>query len=140
MTSDLETALERALENALRAPAVPAELHARVLAAIAREAAPDWQRARRELEDEYRRSIAALNARYLRRGRDVLLAGSTLVILIGLGVEPLAQALRGLFETAAPLVAGVLALGMGLVCGAVLVQELCGRRSDGMPRARRFTA
>jgi hypothetical protein len=133
----LEAALSQALAIALRPPAAPAELRAQVLAAVAREQVPDWQRARRDLESEYRRSIAALNARYLRRCRDALLAGLGVVLLIGLGVQPLARALRGLFEACAPLVAGLLALGVGLVYGAVLLRELFGPGSIGIASAER---
>jgi hypothetical protein len=133
----LEAALSQVLAKALRPPAEPAELRARVLAAVARERIPDWQRARRDVEIEYRGSIAALNARYLRRCRDALLAGLGVVLLIGLGIQPLVRALHGLFEASAPLVVGLLALGLGVVYGAVLLREIFGPGAIGITSAPR---
>jgi hypothetical protein len=87
------------------------------------------------LEKDYRSSIANLNARYLRRCRDALVAGSVIVITIGLAVKPLSHWLTQLFESSAPLVAGLVALSMGLFFGAIIMQDLFGRLQSAGVRA-----
>ena len=131
----LETALDNALAIAFRAPVVPAELRAHVLAAVARDRTRDWEHCRHELEQDYRNSIADLNARYLRRCRDALAAGSVIVITSGLAVNPLSHWLTQFFASSAPLVAGSVALGMGLCFGVVILQDLFGRLRSGGLRA-----
>jgi hypothetical protein len=118
-----DAALDRALAQALAVPEVPADLRAAVFAAIAREPIIDWQQQRRDLEKEHRRSLSVLNARYLRRGRDALLAASGAVVLIGLAVKPLSHWLTPLFNVAAPLVAALIALGAGVVSLALILRE-----------------
>jgi hypothetical protein len=131
----LEASLDGALAIAFRAPSAPADLRAHVLAAVARDRAPDWEHCRHELEKDYRSSIANLNARYLRRCRDALVAGSVIVITIGLAVKPLSHWLTQLFESSAPLVAGLVALSMGLFFGAIIMQDLFGRLQSAGLRA-----
>jgi hypothetical protein len=124
MTPALDAAVDRALASALRKPAVPADLRAQVMAAVARECVPDWQQSVRALEDDRRRAIAALNARYLRRCRDALLGALVLCITIDSGMKPLIHWLAGFFSGAAPLIAGALALGLGVACGALFLRDL----------------
>ena len=119
-----EQSLDRVLTAVLPRPWLPADLRAGVLAAIAREPVPNWQLRRQELEEEHHGAIAALNARYLRRCRDGLLAGSGLVATLGLLVRPVSVWLTPLFDHAAPTVAGALALGGGLLAGAFLMRSL----------------
>jgi hypothetical protein len=121
-----EQSLDKVLTRSLPKPLPPADLRAAVMAAIAREAAPDWQRRREALENEYRAAIAKLNVRYLRRSRDGLLAGSGLIATLGLFVRPVAALLTPLFDSAAPMVAGALALAAGLLLGAYLMRTLFG--------------
>lgn len=123
----LQGALDGALATAFRAPKVPPELRAHVLAAVARERTPDWARRRQEWEQHYRSSIADLNARYLRRCRDAVLAGAVIVVATGLAVKPLLQWLTQFFTSSAPLVAGALALGAGVFCGVIVMRDLFGR-------------
>jgi hypothetical protein len=131
---DLEASLDRALAAFFRAPAVPSDLHARVVAAVARDR--DLKRTRHDLEKDYRIAIANLNARYLRRGRDVLLASLTIGMTNGLAVRPLSQWLTPFFAGSAPMAAGLMALGMGLFLGAILMHELVGP-APGRSRAWR---
>lgn len=121
-----EPSLDKVLTLALPKPTPPLELRASVLAAIARDQAPDWHRRRQALEDDYRAAITSLNARYVRRCRDALLAGSGLIATLGLFVRPVSAWLTPLFDSAAPMVAGALALGSGLLLGAFLMQNLFG--------------
>ena len=125
-----EAELDHALSIAFRAPLVPSELRAGVLAAVARDRPSDSQHCREELEKSHRASIANLNARYLRRGRAALLAAAVIVITIGSAVRPLALWLTPLFRHSAPIVAGVLALGTGFLFGAIILQDLFGRLKD----------
>lgn len=120
----LQGALDGALASAFRAPEVPLGLHAHVLAAVARERTPDWERRRQQWERHYRSSIADLNARYLRRCRDAVLAGAVIVVATGSAVKPLLQWLTQFFASSAPLVAGALALGTGLLFGAIILRDL----------------
>jgi hypothetical protein len=123
VNESLESALDSALAEAFPAPEVPADLRASVLAAIAREPRIDWLQQRRDLELEHQRSLAALNSRYLRRGRDAMLAASSAAILIAFAVRPLSDWLTPFFNVAAPLVAGLIALGAGVVSLAIILRE-----------------
>jgi hypothetical protein len=116
-------ALEAALAGAFPPPATPAELHAGVLAAIARERF-DWQARRRDLEDEHRAAIAQLNRRFLHRSRDALLICASLFAALGLGFQPLCHGLTSYFDDAAPMVAGLISLSLGMLCGAAILRHL----------------
>ena len=119
-----QAALNAALAGALRPPATPSDLRAGVLAAIARAPAIDWQALRQDLEREHRAAIAQLNQRYLRRGRDALLVGAGLLAILGFSIKPLSLWLTPFLTDAAPMVAGVMALSVGVLCGAALLRDL----------------
>ncbi|MET0499864.1 MAG: hypothetical protein ABW106_16505 [Steroidobacteraceae bacterium] len=123
----LDHMLDHTLAAAFRAPEVPSDLRAHVMAAIARDRTPDEDRCRRELEKDYRDAIATLNAKYLRRCRDALVAGSVVVVMSGSAIGPLSLWLAQFFADSAPLVAGSMALGMGLFCGGIVLRDLFGR-------------
>ncbi len=112
------------LAGAFPPPVTPPDLRAGVLAAIARERPVDWQACRRALQGEHRAAIARLNQRYLRRSRDALLIGASLFAVLGLGIRPLSLALSAYFSNAAPMVAGLIALSVGVLCGAALLRDL----------------
>ena len=131
----LEGALAGALALIFRAPAVPTDLRAQVLAAVVRDGEADWERRRHELKSRHRISIARLNARYLRGCRDALIAGSAVVITISLTVKPLSHGLAPFFDSAAPIIAGTAALGLGVLCGATILQDLFGRLKSAGLRA-----
>ncbi|HEY0747134.1 MAG TPA: hypothetical protein VGD63_10570 [Steroidobacteraceae bacterium] len=120
----LDASLDRALAAAFRAPATPSDLRAQVLAAVARDDAFDKGALRRQLENDYRISVAKLNSRYVRHCRDALLGISSIAAAIGFTVRPLSHWLAPFFANSAPIVAGVLALGMGLAVGTILLQYL----------------
>jgi hypothetical protein len=137
--SSLDALLDRALAAAFRAPAAPSDLRAQVLAAVARDHAANWEGRRRELENEHGHAIANLNARYLRRCRDALLAGFCVAVTMGLAVRPLSHWLAPYFDSLAPGIAGLLALSVGVLLGAVILQDLFGRRPQSLwPWRSRF--
>jgi hypothetical protein len=119
-----QLALNAALAAAFAPPATPPELTAGVLAAIAREPLTDWQAQRRALEQGHRAAIAALNRRYLHRGRDALLVAACLLVVLGYSIKPLSDWLTPFFAKAAPMIAGCMALAVGVLCGAAMLQEL----------------
>lgn len=121
-----EASLDSALARAFPAPHLPPDFRARVLAAVARDHTTDRQARRFELERAHSASISKLNARFLRTGRDALLAGLAIVVTIGFSVKPLTFWLRPFMESSAPIAAGLCALGAGIACGAVILQELLG--------------
>lgn len=127
--SALEASLDAALATALRAPAVPSDLRVRVLAAVAREGTVDRERGRAELARSYANSIAALNARYLRRCRDGVLVVGPIIAAFSMAVRPLAQWLTPASAGTAPIAAGLLALGLGIAFTAVVLQDLFGWRT-----------
>jgi len=130
-----QAALNAALAGALRPPATPSDLRAGVLAAIARAPAIDWQVRRRELEREHRAAIARLNRRYLRRGRDALLVGAGLLAALSFSIKPLSMWLTPFLADAAPMVAGVMTLSVGVLCGAALLRDLFKEAGSGGLRA-----
>jgi hypothetical protein len=117
-------ALDAALARAFPTPATPADLRAGVRAAIARERTLEWQARRDALEREHRAAMARLNQRYLRGCRDALLLGACLFAVLGLSIKPLAVWLTPIMAAAAPLVAGLIALSVGVLCGAAILQDL----------------
>lgn len=117
-------ALNTALAAVLTPPATPPDLRAGVLAAIAREPSQDWQAQRQALQRGRRTAIAALNRLYLRRCRDAILVGTSLLAVLGFSIKPLSVWLTPFLANAAPLAAGLIALGVGVLCGAVLLQDL----------------
>jgi hypothetical protein len=117
-------ALDSALSEALRPPPTPGELRAGVLAAIAREAPVDIEARRRELTQEYAAAVAQLNRQYLRRCRDALLLGASLLTAADLSIEPLSRGLAPFFADSAPLIAGCVVLALGALCGGALLREL----------------
>ena len=119
-----QAALNAALAGAFPPPATPPDLRAGVLAAIARERSFDRQACRRDLEREHRAAIARLNQRYLRRCRDAVLVGSCLLAALGFSIQPLSHWLAPFFADAAPMVAGLIALSVGVLCGAAVLQDL----------------
>jgi peptidoglycan/LPS O-acetylase OafA/YrhL len=119
-----QAALNAALAGAFPPPATPPELTAGVLAAIAREPATDWQARRRALEQEHRAAISGLNRRYLRRCRDALLVAACLLVVLGYSIRPLSDWLTPFFVQAAPMIAGCMALAVGVLCGAAMLQDL----------------
>jgi hypothetical protein len=120
----LEASLDRALAAVFQAPVVPSNLRAQVLAAVARDRAVDLEARRRQLENDYRISTAKLNARYVHYCRDALIGISGIAAAIGLTVKPLSHWLTPSFASAAPMAAGLLALGMGLAVAAIMLQDL----------------
>ncbi len=124
--SALEASLDAALAKALRAPAVPSDLRARVLAAVARESTVDRERSRAELAHSYANSIAALNARYLRRCRDGVLVVGPIIATFSMAVRPLSQWLNPASAGTALIAAGLLALVLGITFSAVVLQDLFG--------------
>jgi hypothetical protein len=126
-----QAALNAALAGALRPPATPTDLRAGVLAAIARGSTIDWQARRRDLEREHRAAIAQLNQRYLRRGRDALLVGAGVLAALGFSIKPLSLWLTPVLADAAPMVAGVMALSVGVLCGAALLRDLFKEPGSG---------
>ncbi len=130
-------ALNAALAGAISAPSTPLDLRAGVRAAIAREPAVDWHAQRRHLQQEHSAAIAQLNQRYLRRCRDALLVGACLLAALGFSIKPLSQGLTPFFANAAPMVAGFLALSVGVLCGAAILQDLFkGGGSEGLRGAK----
>jgi hypothetical protein len=119
-----QAGLNAALAGAFPPPATPSDLRAGVLAAIAREPAVDWQAQRRNLQQEHRAAIAKLNQRYLRSCRDAVLVGACLLAALGLSIKPLSHGLAPFFANAAPMVAGFMALCVGVLCGAAILQDL----------------
>jgi hypothetical protein len=117
-------ALNGLLADAFQAPQVPKDLSAQVFAAIARDRVADRQQVRVRLEIEYRRAISTLNGGYLRRCRDAAIAGSLIVVVLGSAVRPLATSLGGQLSSLAPLLAGMGALGVGVLLGGIVMQDL----------------
>jgi hypothetical protein len=116
--------LNNALAASLTPPATPADLRAGVLAAIAREPSQDWEAGRRELQRMRRAAITELNWRYLRRCRDAILLGAGILAVLGFGIKPLSVWLTPFLANAAPMVAGCIALCIGVLCGTVIFQDL----------------
>jgi hypothetical protein len=121
-----QAALNAALAGAFPPPGTPAELTAGVLAAIAREPSTSttWQAQRRALEREHRAAIAGLNRRYLHRCRDALLVAACMLVVLGYSIRPLSDWLTPFFAKAAPMIAGCMALAVGVLCGAAMLQDL----------------
>jgi hypothetical protein len=128
-----QAALNAALAGAFPPPATPPDLRAGVLAAIARARSFDLEACRRDLDREHRTAIARLNQRYLRRCRDAVLIGACLLAALGFSIQPLLHWLTPFFATAAPMVAGLITLSVGVLCGAAVLQDLFeDAGSDGL--------
>jgi hypothetical protein len=125
-----QAALNAALADAFPPPATPPELTAGVLAASAREPASDSQAQRRALEQEHGAAICALYRRYLHRCRDALLAAARLLMVLGYSIRPLSDWLTPFFAKAAPMIAGCMALAVGVLCGAAMLQDLFKDTAD----------
>jgi hypothetical protein len=130
--------LDRALARAIVAPVVPPDLRARVSAALVRDSEVDRERKRQELVAAHCAAIAGLDARYRRRTRDALLAIAPVIFTAGLATRPLSEWLSPLSgSVSAPILAGGVALVLGLWLGAVVFQDmfewrLSARRVDGI--------
>ncbi len=75
--TELERALEGALQRALRAPEVPHAFRTRLDAAVSRAAETHWVTTRQRMEKERREQLEKLQAQYVRVRR------ATLVTLLG---------------------------------------------------------
>jgi hypothetical protein len=128
--SPVDEMLDQALSRHLKAPQLPSDFRAHVLAAVARVRAPSEAQARQELERVRTAALAELNRRYLRYCRDALLVGLTLSVVISFGMRPLTLWLMQFFSDAAPLVAGVLILGAGVLVGLAFKDLIWARQAQ----------
>ena len=127
--SPLQQALDQALRRSLRAPTLPSGFHARLNAAIARNATVDIAAERLELERQHQLQLTELRQGYVRLQLSTLGTWIGAAFMCGVAVTlamPWLQATFGDYTTLAiPVAAGVFAVAIG---ANTLTQRL------GMPR------
>lgn len=107
-----QTEMDRVLAEALTPPGLPADLQARVMAAVARDCGRDIEGMRRQLVLEHGRAVASLRRRSVRRCVEALILAVCVFLPVRLGIHPLSLWLAGLVGHASPVVAALLSLAL----------------------------
>lgn len=118
--------LDQSLAASLRAPALPLGFRARLMAAIAHDAAIDAERKRQALEAEHAADQARLHAGFVRLRREVLAWGLTIAFVAGAAASVILPWLATTLQTDMAALAPYAAASVSLLIAGLVWQNRCG--------------